>query len=75
MKSLLPILLRAVVVFVVACVLQYFIPWFFLSAGGTAAGLFMLKTSDDRAAALGMLIGSVAFGIFAYAMSIYFVAG
>ena len=69
MKSLFPILLRAAIVFAVACGLQYFIPWFFLAPGGVAAGFFMLKTSADRATALGMLIGSAAFGIFAYAMA------
>ena len=66
MKSFLPILLRVVLVFAVACGLQYFIPWFYLAPGGIAAGIFMLKTSDDRATAIGLLIGSVAFGIFAY---------
>lgn len=76
MKSLFPILLRAVIVFAVACGIQYFIPWYLLAAGGVAAGFFMLKTSDDRAMALGMLIGSIAFGIFAYAMAQMFpVAG
>ena len=76
MKSLVPILLRTILVFAVSCGLQYFIPWYFLAVGGTVAGIFMLKTSDDRTSALGMLIGSVAFGIFAYAMAqIFPVAG
>ena len=76
MKSLFPTLLRIAMVFVVACGLQYFIPWYFLAIGGTVAGFFMLKTSDDRPSALGMLIGSIAFGIFAYAMAqIFPVAG
>ncbi|MDX1912577.1 MAG: hypothetical protein SFV22_13885 [Saprospiraceae bacterium] len=69
MKLLFPTLLRAVLVFAVACLVQYLIPWYFLAGGGIAAGLFMLKTSDDRPMALGMLIGSVAFGIFAYFMA------
>ncbi|MBC7775170.1 MAG: hypothetical protein H7246_06995 [Phycisphaerae bacterium] len=76
MKSFLPILLRIVLVFAVACGLQYFIPWYLLVGGGVVAGFFMLKTSDDRATALGLLIGSVAFGIFAYTMAqIFPVAG
>ena len=69
MKSLFPTLLRVVLVFAVACGLQYLIPWYFLAVAGTVAGFFMLKTSDDRPSALGMLIGSIAFGIFAYAMA------
>lgn len=76
MKSLVPILLRTLLVFGIACVLQYMIPWYLLSIGGIAAGFFMLKTSDDRPTALGVLIGSVAFAIFAYAMAqIFPVAG
>lgn len=76
MKSFLPILLRTVLVFAVACGLQYFIPWFILAPGGIAAGFFLLKTGDDRATALGLLIGSVAFAVFAYAMAqIFPVAG
>ncbi len=76
MKSLLPILLRTILVFALACGLQYVIPWYFLAVGGTVAGFFMLKTSDDRAAALGMLIGSIGFGIFAYFMAqIFPIAG
>jgi hypothetical protein len=69
MQSLFPTLLRAVGAFAIFCVLQYVIPWYFLAAGGVAAGFFMLKTGDDRPMALGVLVGSVAFGIFAYAMA------
>jgi hypothetical protein len=76
MKSFFPILLRVVGVFAVACAVQYIIPWYLLAAFGVAAGFFMLKTSDDRATALGVLIGSIVFGIFAYAMGqIYPVGG
>lgn len=64
-----PTLLRTVGTFAAFCVLQYIIPWYFLAVGGVAAGFFMLKTSDDRPMALGALLGSVAFGIFAYAMA------
>lgn len=76
MKSILPILIRSIVVFAVAAGLQYFIPWYLLAIGGIGAGFFLLKTGDDRATALGMLIGSIAFAIFAYAMAqIFPVAG
>ena len=69
MQSFFPTLLRTVGTFAVFCVLQYIIPWHLLTIGGTVAGAFMLKTSDDRPMALGALVGSIAFGIFAYAMS------
>jgi hypothetical protein len=69
MKLFFPVLLRALLVFAIACGVQYLIPWYFLAGGGVAAGFFMLKTSDDRPMALGMLIGSVAFGIFAWLMA------
>lgn len=72
MKSFLPILLRTVLVFAVAFGLQFLIPWYFLAIGGLVAGIFLLKTSNDRTAALGMLIGSIVFGIFAYVMAQYF---
>lgn len=76
MKSFVPILIRAVVTFAVFCGLQYIIPYYLLAVGGIAGGIFMLKTSDDRPLALGVLTGSIAFGIFAYAMAqIYTTSG
>ncbi|MBK8195801.1 MAG: hypothetical protein IPK76_22335 [Lewinellaceae bacterium] len=69
MKLFVPTLLRAVIVFAVFGGLQYLIPYYLLSLGGIIAGAFMLKTGDDRALALGILIGSIAFAVFAYAMS------
>lgn len=72
MKLLLPTLLRIAAVFLVFAGLQYVIIWYFLAPAGLAAGLFMYKTSDDRPMSLGLIIGSILFGIFAYAMSIYF---
>ena len=68
MQSFFPILLRALGTFAVFCALQYIIPWYLLTIGGIAAGAFMIKTSDDRPTAMGVLVGSIAFGIFAYAM-------
>lgn len=69
MKSIVPTLIRAVITFVIFCALQYLIPWYLLALGGIAAGLFMFKTSDDRPLAIGVLAGSIAFAIFAYAMA------
>lgn len=69
MKSIYPTLLRAVIAFGVFCGLQYFIPYYLLSLGGVAAGVFMLKTSDDRPLALGVLVGSLVFAAFAYTMA------
>ena len=69
MKSFLPTLLRAVLTFAVFAGLQYLIPYYLLAIGGIAAGAFMLKTSDDRPLAIGILAGSIAFAIFAYAMA------
>ena len=69
MKSLFPTIIRTLATFLIFCVLQYFIPWYLLAPAGIVAGLFMLKTGDDRALALGVLIGSISFAIFAYAMA------
>ncbi|TNE66881.1 MAG: hypothetical protein EP344_02205 [Bacteroidetes bacterium] len=66
MKILWPVLLRILAVFVVFLGLQYLIPYYFLVVAGILAGGFMWMTSDDRPLALGLLIGSVVFGIFAY---------
>jgi hypothetical protein len=76
MKDLFSILVRAVFTFTAFCVIQYTIPWYFLTLGGLAAGFFLLKTGEDRALAIGILGGSIAFGIFAFAMAqIYPVTG
>lgn len=69
MKNLLPILLRTLATFAVFCAVQYVIPWYLLAPAGIVAGFFMLKTSDDRSTAMGILIGSIAFAVFAYAMA------
>jgi hypothetical protein len=68
-KSLLPTLLRILGTFLAFCVLQYIIPWYYLAPAGIVAGFFMLKTSNDRPMAIGMLAGSIAFAVFAYAMA------
>ncbi len=69
MKSFFTVLLRTVVTFAIFCALQYIIPWYLLAPAGIVAGFFMLKTSDDRNTSLGILIGSIAFAVFAYAMA------
>lgn len=66
MKLFLPVLLRIATVFAAFLALQFIIPYYFLVAGGLITGGFMLKTSDDRPLSLGLLIGSVVFGVFAY---------
>ncbi len=66
MTKLWPVLLRVVLVFAAFLALQYIIPYYFLVGGGLLAGLFMYKTSDDRALSLALLIGSVVFAAFAY---------
>jgi len=66
MKVLLPVLVRIAAVFVAFLALQFIIPYYFLVGGGLLAGAFMFKTSDDRPLALGLLIGSVVFGVFAF---------
>lgn len=69
MKSLMPAIVRALLTFGTFCALQYLIPYYLLALGGIAAGFFMLKTSDDRPLAIGVLSGSIAFAIFAWAMA------
>ncbi|MBL7783435.1 MAG: hypothetical protein JNM22_19540 [Saprospiraceae bacterium] len=66
---IIPTLLRTIATFALFAALQYIIPYYFLAIGGIIAGFFMLKTSDDRPLALGVLIGSILFAIFAYAMA------
>ena len=69
MKKFLPTALRAIGTFAAFCALQYLIPYYLLALAGIAAGFFMLKTSDDRPLAVGILVGSIVFAVFAYAMA------
>lgn len=69
MKLVLPTLLRAILVFAVFCGVQYIFHYSVVAIGGLAAGIFLYATSDDRPLAYGVLIGSVVFAIFAYAMA------
>ena len=76
MKDLFSILVRAAFTFVACLIIQYKIPWYFLVLGGVAAGLFTLKAGDDRALAIGILVGSILFGVFAFINAqIYPIAG
>jgi hypothetical protein len=65
-KDIIPILIRAAFTFVAFLVLQYKIPYYFLVLGGVGTAAFLWKTSDDRQLTLGVLAGSVLFGIFAF---------
>lgn len=76
MNSFLKIALRALLTFAVLAAVQYIIPYYLIALAAIVAGFFMLKTGDDRETALGILVGGIAFGIFAVAMAQYFpVAG
>lgn len=65
MKDLFSIIVRAAFTFVAFAVIQFQVPYYFILAGGLVTGFFMLKTGDDRALALGILIGTALFGVFA----------
>ena len=66
MNNLFSIAVRALFTFVAMLAIQFIIPWYFLAIGGLLAGVFLWKTGDDKALALGLMIGSTAFGVFAY---------
>lgn len=73
---MLNIIIRIAATFAAFCAIQYIVPYYFLAFAGVIGGFFLLKTSDDRPLALGVLIGSILFAIFAFAMSqIYPVGG
>jgi hypothetical protein len=65
MNAVFSVLVRAAFTFVAFLLIQYLIPYYFLVGGGLLAGLFLWKTSDDKALTYGILIGSLVFGIFA----------
>lgn len=66
MQKIWPTALRTIVVVAVFGGLQFLIYYPFLVGGGLLAGGFIFKTSNDRPLALGLLIGSVLFGLWAY---------
>ncbi|MEZ4918724.1 MAG: hypothetical protein R2792_06410 [Saprospiraceae bacterium] len=59
-------LIRTAFTVVAFLVAQYMIPYYFLVAGGLIAGVFLWKTGTDKALAVGLLAGSILYGIFAY---------
>ena len=69
MRFFWPVLLRTAIVFAVFAALQYLIPYYLLAVPGLLAGVFLLQTSDDRPLAIGLIAGSVLFGVFAFIMS------
>lgn len=66
MKDFFSIAVRAAFTFVAFLIIQYKIPYYFLVLGGVGAAAFLWKTSDDRALTLGVLIGAILFGVFAF---------
>jgi hypothetical protein len=66
MNNLFAIAVRALFTFVAMLAIQFIIPYYFLAIGGLLAGVFIWKTGDDKALALGLMIGSAVFGVFAY---------
>lgn len=66
MQNFWPVLLRTLVVFAVLLGLQFLIHYYVLVAAGIIAGAFMLKTSDDKPLAWGILIGCILFGVYAF---------
>lgn len=64
MNQYLSIAIRAAFTFVAFVAIAFKIPYYLLVAGGLIAGLFIWKTSDDRALSIGIVIGSIVFGIF-----------
>ncbi|HNE29356.1 MAG TPA: hypothetical protein PKL15_10530 [Saprospiraceae bacterium] len=66
MQNAFSILVRAAFTFVAFVIIQYVIPYYFLVAGGLLGGLFMWRSGSDRQLGIGMLLGTVAFGVFAW---------
>ncbi|MDX2134687.1 MAG: hypothetical protein SFV52_07870 [Saprospiraceae bacterium] len=65
MNQLFSIAIRAAFTFVAFVVIQYMVPYYLLLAGGLLAAVFLWFTGTDRTLALGIGIGSLAFGAFA----------
>lgn len=61
MRTILPVFFRTLLVVAIMWGLVYVIPYFVLAPVGLLAGYFLLKTSDDRAMAQGLMIGSIIF--------------
>lgn len=66
MKDIIAIGLRTVICFALFVGIQFFIPYYFLVVAGILAGLYLWRTGEDRLLGIGLLIGTVLFGVFAY---------
>ena len=66
MRQYFSIAVRAAFTFVAFLIIQYMIPYYLLALGGLGVGWFLLKAAGDRAMGLGLIIGSVAFAVFAF---------
>lgn len=66
MKMLWPVITRTALVFAVMFGLKFLIPYYILVVAGILAGGFMLKISEDKPLAWGLLIGSILLGVFDY---------
>jgi hypothetical protein len=76
MKNLFSIVVRAAFTAVAMAVIEYQIPYYLLVIGGLATGFFMLKTSDDRPLSIGILAGTIVFGLYAFVRTqIYGIGG
>ncbi len=72
MRTALPIAIRAAFTFVAFMVIQYMIPYYILALVGLVAALFLYKTGDDRHLGVGVAVGSIAFGVYAFVIAQYF---
>jgi hypothetical protein len=66
MNKIFTIATRAAFTFVAFLALQYILHYMLLVAAGVAAAAFLWFTNSDRNLAIGLLIGSAAFGVFAF---------
>jgi hypothetical protein len=66
MNQIFSILVRAAFTFVAFLAIQYVFHYMVLVAAGLLGSLFFWKMNDDRVMGLGVMIGTVVFGVFAY---------
>jgi len=66
MNQIFSILVRAAFTFVAFLAIQYVFHYMVLVAAGFLGSLFFWKMNDDRVLGIGVLIGTVVFGVFAY---------
>jgi hypothetical protein len=66
MNQIFSILVRAAFTFVAFLAIQYVFHYMVLVAAGLLGSLFFWKMNGDRVLGIGVLIGTLAFGVFAY---------